>query len=167
MRARRQRWTTVPSSSTAPHRPRSPSSSRPPPLFIGLGLTASLTELSVEWPTGVVQRFSGLAVGRHHRLEEPPAFRIVPESRHLPADGTSRVELVLMPRDETGRLLRGEAPEVRLTGSGTIAGEAAWQDDGWHLAVIAPVTPGESRVTISFGAQRLKVRPRLLWEAPR
>ncbi len=136
----------------------------PPVSFVGLGPLQELELLEVTWPTGVVQRLTRVAAGQRLTVTEPPAFRIDPPSRHLPADGAARFELVMMPRDASGGLRRDPMPEVGLDGPGTIEGTPVWQEDGWHLFVRAPGDPGEARVEMRFGELALQIRPRLVWE---
>ena len=136
----------------------------PPVTFIGLGPQTQAERLEVTWPTGIRQQLTNVAAAQRLTITEPPAFRITPDSRQLPADGASRFELVMMPRDASGGLVRDPVPQVGLDGPGAIEGSPVWQDDGWHLFIRAPQSPGETRVEMRFGELALQIRPRLVWE---
>ena len=47
-------------------------SSHDPRLFFGLGLDGELAEVTIAWPSGIIQRLESLKPGRVHEIVEPP-----------------------------------------------------------------------------------------------
>jgi hypothetical protein len=47
-------------------------SSHDPRLFFGLGLDGEIAEVTIAWPSGIIQRLESLKPGRVHEIVEPP-----------------------------------------------------------------------------------------------
>ncbi|MEZ4408197.1 MAG: CRTAC1 family protein [Polyangiales bacterium] len=107
-------------------------------------------DLTVTWPSGLVQRLSDVATNGYVTATEPEALTL--STRVAPADGASRVEV----RVAGG----GDAVTIAREGDGAWEGDAVTGDDGvTRRALVAPTRAGKARVTVTIGGAALRVRP--------
>jgi hypothetical protein len=137
-----------------------------PVLDVALGAATQLDELRVLWPSGYEQVVRGLPAGGHQTVEEPPLIAIQPSSRHVPADGTSTVTVVVRPVDANGAALAAamvsiEAPfhTVQWAGPATVRGDGATV-----RTLVAPRTAGSAVVEASVGGKPYRIRPRVWFD---
>lgn len=128
-----------------------------PGVLLATGNRAEVN-LTVEWPSGIVQKLSGVPVRRYARIIEPRALEVSP--RLAPADGTSRIEVVADPASIGAREAR-----IERSGVGTWAGDATLGEDGrLRRTLVAPEQPGSARIEVRFDGKPLRVRPRIRFE---
>ncbi|MFO0623989.1 MAG: CRTAC1 family protein [Polyangiales bacterium] len=124
-------------------------------LALGGASTASVT---VDWPSGIRQRVSGLAPGRYTRVVEPRVLTL--SSRVARADGAARVEITVMPA-----LAGAAAVALECVGACAWDGPAVTDAGGAvRRALRAPTVPGEARVEVRLEGVALRVRPRVRFE---
>lgn len=133
--------------------------------FVGLGDDTVIDTLRIRWPSGWTQELHGLTVDTQHTIVEPPPFVVDDPDRAAPADGTSRIALRVMPRRSDGTVIAQAQVSVRIDGPGTLTtATPSWSVDAFHVEVIAPSLPGQTRVHISVDGVEYPVAPRLTWE---
>ncbi|MFO0626407.1 MAG: CRTAC1 family protein [Polyangiales bacterium] len=135
-----------------------------PLVFAGLGGTAPAARVSIQWPSGVVQVLTNVAPGTLHEVVEPSLFTLDPPSRHAPADGATAVTLRITPRNEDGSLRTVGAVAVALRGPGTLAQPPRSTPAGWEARIVAPSSPGSTRIDLRIDGVAVGVHPRLWWD---
>ena len=135
-----------------------------PLVFVGLGGTDPATQVSIRWPSGVLQVLRDVAPGALHEVVEPSLFTLDPPSRHVAADGAATVTIRVTPRHEDGSLRSADAVTVALRGPGTLAQPAQRTPTGWEARVVAPSVPGSTRVDLTIDGVAVGVHPRIWWD---
>lgn len=126
-----------------------------PLVFAGLGEETGATEVLVEWPTGLVERYRDVAGGQVATLTETPPFEVLPASRRLPADGVSTATI---------RVLQGATSTVDLLCPvGALSGPRQAEDGALEWTLRAPEEPGESVLQIRIDGDPLRIQPRVFW----
>jgi hypothetical protein len=134
-----------------------------PLAFLGTGTHPVLDRLEIHWPSGFVQEITDLPSDTLHRIVEPTTVEIMDQDRHVPADGTSRLTILLTPRNPDG------SPDTRATVDVTAHGDAVLigpvrVHDHWEVQLVAPSVPGESWLEIFFDGHAIRSRPRVWWD---
>lgn len=135
-----------------------------PLVFVGLGGSGPAARVSIRWPSGVVQVLRDVAPNAIHEVVEPSLFTLDPPSRHVAADGVATVTIRITPRGEDGALRSATAVTVSLRGPGTLAQPAQRTATGWEARVVAPATPGSTRVDLTIDGVPVGVHPRIWWD---
>jgi hypothetical protein len=131
-----------------------------PLIYAGLG-TAVGADVTVYWPSGVVQTVSDLVAGATHRIIEPELITIAPANRHLLAGGPGVATLTVRPA--------GPATSVTIAishGDG-VPGQAVEEAPGvWTVSLTPPAVAGSARLEVRVDGVVLPVSPRLWWDSP-
>lgn len=144
----------------------SPNGISSPIVFAGLGPATQAKKTTIRWPSGYIQEVLNLAANTLHVIEEPDLAVFTPPSRRGVADGNSTLSLLITPRHPDGSLNLDTTVEVnRVYGEGSLASTAP-TEEGWTVFVKAPSKPGFTVLEIIIGGTPLKVRPRIVWDAP-
>jgi hypothetical protein len=143
----------------------SPYVSSEPLVFAAIGEHITAARVEVRWPSGTVQRLDNVAAGALHEVVEPPLWAIDPPGRHLPADGHSEARVRVTPRRLDGSLDPDAVVDVRVThGPGRLAGPPVRDAAGWTATIVAPGSPGSTRVEVSVAGRPTPLRPRIWWD---
>ncbi len=121
-------------------------------------MQAGAADVRIVWPSGIVQRVTGLATGRYHAVSEPAVLTVSP--RVLRADGAGRVTVRL-----DGSAAGARAASVTCEGDCVWEGAATRDATGAELRVLrAPTRAGEARVGAVLDGATLTVRARVRFE---
>ena len=138
----------------------SPKALSEPLVFAGLGKAAG-ADVSVLWPSGVVQSVPGLIAGDTHTITEPEVMRIEPESRRVLAGSGQALTLTITPQSPAGEV------SVSLShGEGSVGELTEGADGSVQVAITPPESPGEARVEVRVDGVLWPIAPRLFWESP-
>jgi len=138
----------------------SPKAISSPVIFPGIGLSAG-ANVTVFWPSGVVQTVEGLLAGHHHVITEPEVLGVDPLGRHLSAGGEQVATLTVRPRSPASSVT------ATITHGDGIPGDAVDHGDGsWTITITPPPSEGFARVEVRVDGQPIGIRPRLWWDAP-
>ncbi|MCB9682285.1 MAG: CRTAC1 family protein [Alphaproteobacteria bacterium] len=132
-----------------------------PLVFAGLG-TATAGDVTITWPSGVVQALGPLAADALHEVTEPALLTLSDTDRHGRARGDA-IRLTVTPRRPDGTVDPGVVVTVDVTGT-TLAGAPVWDGAAWQVDVEAPFNPGTSRLTVSLDGVEVPVHPKLWWD---
>jgi hypothetical protein len=133
-----------------------------PLVFATTGSDAVADVVRVRWPSGLVQDFLQVPAG-HVTLEEPATLAVAPLNRHVPADGASTATLRVTPRGPDGAPRAARVEVVVTHGDATVAGIAP-DGDGWIATIVAPASPGSSRVEVRVDGEVWPIAPRLWFD---
>lgn len=115
----------------------------------------SVADVTITWPSGLVQQVNGLTAGQYHAVVEPRAVLL--SHRVARADGSASVEVQIDPCAADA-----STGSIERRGAGEWAGPAIGGADGLiRRALRAPRTPGAARIEVSFDGRPLRVRPRV------
>lgn len=129
----------------------------PRDVLLAVGSRSS-ADVEVAWPSGLRQRVLGLPTGAYATVVEPRVLTVGP--RVLPADGRSRVEVVV---DVGAAGARGAV--IERSGAGTWEGPALAGPSGTlRRTLVAPSTAGQARIEVRLDDVPLVVRPRVRFE---
>ncbi|MDP6943529.1 MAG: FG-GAP-like repeat-containing protein [Myxococcota bacterium] len=137
-----------------------PKAASSPRVFAGLG-SATSADVTVTWPSGVVQTVEGLQADETHVVIEPEVLRVEPIGRHLPAGGDEVATLTIRPQEAATMVT------ATITHGDGLPTEAVETEEGvWVVTVTPPAQPGSARIEVRIDGQPVMVRPRLWWDAP-
>lgn len=134
-----------------------------PELFFGLGAATS-ADLVITWPSGVVQRVTGLAADQKHRVEEPALITLSEVDRHIPSDPSATLDVVVTPRDTDGALRAGQVEIDLAWGAATWAGPATVDGDVWTRTLVAPEAQGSAVIEVTVDGVVTPIHPRVWFD---
>ncbi len=138
----------------------SPKAISQPVIYAGLG-SAVGANVTVTWPSGVVQTVADLASGYTHVIEEPELLTIAPSGRHVQVGVDEVATLTVRPQSPAS------AVSVLITHGDGVPGEALEVEPGvWTVEVAPPPVAGSARIEVRVDGQPLAIHPRLWWDAP-
>ena len=138
----------------------SPKAISQPIIYAGIG-TAAGANVTVHWPSGVVQRVEGLIAGATHQIVEPELLTVSPATRRVSAGGQEVITLRVRPESPATSV------SAIITHGDGIPGAAVDQGDGsWSLTIQPPPGEGSARVEVRVDGEPIPIRPRLFWGAP-
>lgn len=115
--------------------------------------------VTVEWPSGIVQHVEGLATRRYHRIVEPLVLAVSRRTASADGVGTIEVEVDLAAAHASTATIESDGP-------GRWSGPPRLEDNRVRRTFVAPSSPGVARIVVALDGVALKVRPRLLFVAP-
>ncbi|MDP6945320.1 MAG: hypothetical protein QF464_14325, partial [Myxococcota bacterium] len=129
-----------------------------PVLFPGIG-EASRADVTVTWPSGLVQTALGLDQGRLHVLTEPAVLSVEPSGRHVTIGEGAVATLTVRPHRPTTSVT------AHITHGDGIPGTATEVQSGvWHVQITPPPTSGSARIEVRLDGEPVGIRPRIWWD---
>jgi hypothetical protein len=113
--------------------------------------------VSIEWPSGIVQRAENLAAGTYTTVTETKTLTV--STRVAPADGETIVD-VTVDMNAAGAM----AASIEREGAGTWVGPATASEGLLRRQLRAPAQAGSARIEVQLDGVALRVRPRIRFE---
>lgn len=126
-------------------------------VWMGVPAHCPAPDLEIEWPSGYVQRFEGLAANTTLVAEEPEFLSLEPRRLTVGSDAIAVLEV--SPRDASGALLGAGLDVTARVGDAAPVALADQGDGRYVLAVGAPASAGEQRLEVSVEGEVLRARP--------
>jgi len=136
----------------------SPKTVSAPVVYPGIGSAAG-ADVTVFWPSGVVQTVEGVGAGTTRVIYEPEVLVVTPASRHLGAGGAEVATFTVRPQGPASSVVA-----LITHGDGSPGAAVATGDGAWTVTVAPPAAPGSARFEIRVDGQPLAIHPRLWWD---
>ncbi len=129
-----------------------------PVLYPGIG-EAVRADVTVIWPSGVIQSVMALGSGQHHVVTEPEVLSVAPAGRHISLSSGEVASLTVQPQ------VAATAVTAHIIHGDGIPGEAVQGDGGtWTIEISPPPIPGFAHLEVRIDGQPIGIRPRIWWD---
>ena len=141
----------------------SPEAISDPLVFPAIGSETHSGVVTVRWPSGYIQKTSGLQAGKLHTIEEPELVVFEPASRSHSFNAPTPLWVAVTPRDPYGAVDPDATVSVTASDPKVLVGSPVIEDGVWRFPLEAPGAPGSSTLEIQIDGEAYGIRPRVRW----